>query len=100
MPTDVPTASEMKQATTKSPASSRFGGMTASASWTDESTAPIARAVEAKAPARMKMRHMVMMSASPMPCAKSSILLLSDARRFSSSAVAEATRNATGIGTL
>lgn len=74
--------------------------MKVNARFTVASTAPIALAVLAKAPARMKIRHMVMMSTLPMPCAKSSILLFSEALRFSTSAVAEATRKATGIGTL
>ena len=64
------------------------------------STAPIALAVPAKAPARMKMRHITMMSTFPMPWAKSSILLRSDALWLRKSEVAEATRKATGMGTL
>ena len=67
VPTDVPMEMEMKQATTNSPQTSRFGGTNASAILTAESTAPIAFAVYANDPARMKIRHIVMMSTFPIP---------------------------------
>ena len=79
VPTDVPIASEMKQPTRNSPGSSHLPGIIAMARWTVPSTAPIILAVLANAPARIKIKHIDMMSTLPMPWANSSTLLRSDA---------------------
>ena len=56
VPTLVPIAIEMKQAVTKSPASSQRAGTAASIIETVASTAPMLRAVSAKAPASRKIQ--------------------------------------------
>lgn len=60
MPTDVPTASDMKQAATNIPGTTIEEGSNLSVSSTVASTAPISRASEANAPARMKIQIIYM----------------------------------------
>ena len=61
VPTEVPTEMDIKQAARKIPAASRFPGSMDIARFTVASTAPIALAVWAKAPANMKIRTMSIM---------------------------------------
>ena len=63
----MPTAREMKLATRNIPSSISESGTTARAMTTAPSTAPMPFAVDANAPARMKIRHIIMMFGSPMP---------------------------------
>ena len=98
VPQEVPMEVEMKQETTNMPMTMRWLGRRCRAMSTAASTAPMPLAMVANAPERMKMRHMIMMFASPMPWAKTSTRFASVSRWFSSIATAEATRNATGIG--
>ena len=67
VPTDVPTESEMKQAAKKIPAAKRFCGRIDIAKLTVASTAPIAFAVWANAPAMMKIKtiNMMLLLAAP-----------------------------------
>ena len=69
VPQLVPMAREIKHETRKNPHSSKFPGMRFLATRTVASTAPMALAVPAKAPARMKIRHMIMILLSPIPLA-------------------------------
>gem|GEM_PF-6555270 len=62
VPQLVPTASEIRDETRKSPATMKLSGIATRAKMTAESTAPLALATAAKAPARMKIRHISMMS--------------------------------------
>ena len=67
VPTDVPTEMDMKQAAKKIPAANRLPGRMDIARFTVASTAPIALAVCAKAPARMKINtiSMILLLAAP-----------------------------------
>jgi hypothetical protein len=100
VPQLVPMAREMKQETANIPGRMREAGIKYLEMATAESTAPVALATEAKAPARMKMRHMIMILGSPMPLAKVSVFSARVTFRFIKKAVAEATRKAVGIGML
>ena len=99
VPTLVPIAIEMKQAVTKSPASSQRGGPAESISDTVASTAPMLRAVCAKAPASRKIQIISSTLGCPAPREKA-------ARRSGSGPRATATpytpasRNAAETGTL
>ena len=67
VPQEVPMAREIRQETRNTPATISPAGMQARASTTAASTAPEPFAMVANAPARTKMRHMIMMFGSPMP---------------------------------
>ena len=100
VPHDVPIASEMRHETRNTPATISFAGTSDCAIVTAASTAPDPFAIVANAPARMKMRHMIMMFGSPIPRAYTSTFSSSVRRRPMMSDTADATRNATGIDTL
>ena len=67
VPTEVPTEIEIKQAARKIPAASRLPGRIDIARFTVASTAPIALAVWAKAPANIKIRtiSIILLLAAP-----------------------------------
>ena len=65
VPTDVPTEMEMKQAARNIPAANKLPGRMDMARFTVASTAPIALAVWAKAPARMKIKHDIAVGCPP-----------------------------------
>ena len=67
VPQEVPMASEMRHETRNTPATMSRTGTNACAIVTAASTAPDPLAIVANAPARIKMRHMIMMLGSPMP---------------------------------
>ena len=67
VPQDVPIASEIRQEMRKTPATMSRAGMIDWAIVTAAETAPDPLATLAKAPARMKIRHMSMMFVSPIP---------------------------------
>ena len=100
VPQLVPIASEIRQEIRNTPATISRAGMNDCAIVTAASTAPDPFAIVANAPARMKIRHMIMMFVSPMPRAYVSTFCSSVFRRSMQSATAEATTKAIGIGTL
>ena len=99
VPQLVPIASEIKQETIKRPGSINFAGIKFRAIVTAESTYPIPWDMAAKEPARIKIRHMVIMVLSPMPCEKISIFSFNDRFRSRRMAKHAATTNAMDMGT-
>ena len=69
VPHDVPIAREMRQEMRNTPATISRAGTIDCARVTAASTAPDPFATLANAPARMKMRHIIMMFVSPIPAA-------------------------------
>ena len=82
------------------PAASKSLGRMAIARWTVASTAPIAFAVSAKAPARMKMRTISMMLLFAAPRQNCSTRLLSGPPFERATATIDETTNATVMGIL
>ena len=99
VPQLVPKASEIRHATTNTPASMKRAGMIVRAIVTAASTAPDALAAAANAPAKTKMRHISMRFGSPMPRVNDSSLRTSGRPRSMARAAAPATENATAMGT-
>ena len=100
VPTEVPTLREMKQAARNSPGSSQLSGSTCRVSTTVASTAPMAFALWAKAPARMKIQIMSIMLRFPAPSEKWEMRCSRGMPRVMATAYTELTRKATVMGTL
>ena len=86
VPTEVPMLSETRQAAAKMPGSSMLSGSMLRVRLTVASTAPMALAEAAKAPARTKIHTMSIRSLSPAPLEKTAMRLLSLSPRMVSSA--------------
>ena len=99
VPQLVPIAREIKHEIRKNPGRINDSGIRCRAARTVASTDPIAFAMLPNAPARIKIKHMIIILLSPIPRANTSILLLSDSFLSCMNAVAEATMKATGMGT-
>ena len=100
VPTDVPTEMDMKQAAKKIPAANRLPGRMDIARFTVASTAPIALAVCAKAPARMKINTISMILLLAAPRQNCSIRLLNLPPLEIAIATIEEMTKATVIGIL
>ena len=100
VPTDVPTEMDMKQAARKIPAANRLPGRMDIARFTVASTAPIALAVCAKAPARMKINTISMILLLAAPRQNCSIRLLNLPPLEIAIATIEEMTKATVIGIL
>ena len=100
VPTDVPTEMDMKQAARKIPAANRLPGRMDIARFTVASTAPIALAVWAKAPARMKINTISMILLLAAPRQNCSIRLLNLPPLEIAIATIEEMTKATVIGIL
>ncbi len=100
VPTDVPTEMEIKQAARKIPVANKLPGRMDIARLTVASTAPIAFAVWAKAPARMKINTISIILLLAAPRQNCSIRLLSFPPLDMAMATTEETTKATVIGIL
>ena len=100
VPTDVPTEMDMKQAARKIPAANRLPGRMDIARFTVASTAPIALAVCANAPARMKINTISMILLLAAPRQNCSIRLLNLPPLEIAIATIEEMTKATVIGIL
>ena len=100
VPTDVPTEMDMKQAAKKIPAANRLPGRMDIARFTVASTAPIALAVCANAPARMKINTISMILLLAAPRQNCSIRLLNLPPLEIAIATIEEMTKATVIGIL
>ena len=100
VPQEVPIASEIRAEITNKPSTIKRGGTKCSAILTAASTPPAAEAAAVNAPARIKIRHIIIMSLLPMPSAKSSIFLESFSLWFKIKAAAEDMIKAAVIGTF
>ena len=78
----------------------KLGGIIWQAILTAESIPPTAFDVAVNAPANMNMRHIIIMSLCPIPCANTSNFVPNFSLVFKAKAVAEDIKNATVIGTL
>ena len=99
VPTDVPMAVEIKQATTNSTATANLGGMMDSMKYATL-CAPLRPTTPTNAPAARKIRSIVMMLGSPRPRPMIVSFSLKETLRFCRQAVRIATRNAATMGTL
>ena len=100
VPQEVPIASEIKAEITNKPKTINLAGISCWAISTAASTPPTAVALAVKAPARMNIKHIIIMSLLPIPRANISIFLWSFSLWFKINAVAEEIINATVIGTF
>ena len=100
VPTEVPTETEITQAARKIPAASTLPGKMESVKLTVASTAPIALAVCANAPAKIKIITISIMLALAAPLQNSSMRLCNVPPLLIQTATIEDNTNATVIGIL
>src|SRR5699024_2052708 len=100
VPVDVPIDIEIKQLTTKTTTINKLGGSTVIPELTMESTAPVAAATAANAPAKMKINARQIILLSPAPLQKISSLWLKLSFLFINKEKILAMRMATMTGIL
>ena len=100
VPTEVPTETDMTHAAKNTPAANTLPGKMAKVKLTVASTAPMALAVWAKAPAKMKISTISMMLELAAPLQNSSMRLCSEPPLLMATPTTEASTKATVMGIL